>query len=99
MEDPITEAENWLAADDATHFGEHENRLLAVVEAARELLSNARVLYAPIRPNGEMWADGISDQPQSVFSNVCAWEGFPKGGWEECDKIGWKVIAVKVTPL
>ncbi|HEV8035261.1 hypothetical protein, partial [Yoonia sp.] len=37
MIDPIKEAADWLAQDDATHWGEHEWRLFNVVEAVEEL--------------------------------------------------------------
>jgi len=55
--------------------------------------------YAPVRPDGTLWIDGMSDEPQTVFSNFVALEGFPKGGWKLCEATGWRCIAVKVRPL
>ena len=55
--------------------------------------------YAPVRPDGTLWIDGMSDEPQTVFSNVVAFEGFSKRGWRECEAAGWRCIAVKVRPL
>ncbi|MDX5412874.1 MAG: hypothetical protein LPK02_07485 [Rhodobacterales bacterium] len=46
MSDPIKEAADWLAQDDATHWGEHEWRLFNVVEAAEELFARLEAAEA-----------------------------------------------------
>jgi len=64
-----------------------------------KVLDCAITAYAPVHPDGAIWIDGISGAPQTVFSNVVAFEGFPKRGWRECEEMGWLCIAVKVRPL
>ncbi len=50
--------------------------------------------YMPVQPDGAWWVSGCDDNPQSTMFNIQAREGCID--WAECEKIGWKVIAVTI---
>jgi hypothetical protein len=56
-----------------------------------------KTAYMPIQPDGEWWIAGCDAEPQDAFFAIQAREGCIS--WEECAKLGWKVIAVKITAL
>lgn len=53
--------------------------------------------YMPVQPNGEWWVAGCGSSPQEAFGSVSAREGCIP--WPECERLGWKVIAVKITAI
>lgn len=55
-DDPIKEAADWLAQDDATHWGEHEWRLFNVVEAAEELCARLEAVEKERTASVSRWA-------------------------------------------
>jgi hypothetical protein len=57
----------------------------------------AMTAYMPVRPNGSWWIAGCGDSPPEAFGAVSALEGCIP--WEECEQLGWKIIAVKITAI
>jgi hypothetical protein len=53
--------------------------------------------YMPVEPDGGWWVSGCSASPQEAFYAIQAREGCIE--WAECEAMGWKVIAVKITAL
>lgn len=57
--------------------------------------SAAITAYMPVQPSGEWWVAGCGASPQEAFGSVLAREGCIP--WAECEAMGWKVVAVKIT--
>jgi hypothetical protein len=53
--------------------------------------------YMPVQPDGSWWVAGCGATPQEAFYSTQALNGCIT--WEECERIGWKVIAVKISAL